>query len=143
MKISDEGLALIKKFEGLRLDAYDDGVGVWTIGYGSTKGVKQGDSITEEEADALLRADVAEAERCVNAAVSMPLTQGEFDALVSFVFNVGCGAFRGSTLLKCLVAGDFERAALEFQKWNKGGGQVMAGLPKRRKAEAEMFEGVA
>ena len=143
MKISTEGLALIKKFEGCKLRAYQDSVGVWTIGVGHTKGVVEGDVITEEEADEYLRADVREAEECVSRAVTLPLTQGEFDACVSFVFNVGCGAFRGSTLLKRILDSDFDGARLEFARWNKAGGQVLAGLTARRKAEAEMFEGTA
>ena len=143
MKTSNDGLALIKKFEGCKLRAYQDSVGVWTIGVGHTKGVEKGDVITEEQADEYLRADVSEAEECVNRALTLPLTQGEFDACVSFVFNVGCGAFRGSTLLKRILDGDFDGASKEFARWNKAGGQVLAGLTARRKAEAEMFEGNA
>ena len=142
MKTSAEGLALIKKFEGCRLRAYQDSVGVWTIGVGHTKGVEKGDVITEEQADEYLRADLSEAEECVNRALTLPLTQGEFDACVSFVFNVGCGAFRGSTLLKRILDGDLDGARLELARWNKAGGQVLAGLTARRKAEAEMFENI-
>ena len=140
MKISDMGLALIKEFEGVRLEAYLDSVGVPTIGYGHTKGVQMGDTCTQEQADEWLREDCADAENCVNSAVSVPLTEHEFDALVSFVFNLGCGNFRKSTLLRKLLDSDYDGAALEFHKWNKAGGQELAGLTRRRAAEAKLFE---
>lgn len=140
MRISDKGLALIKSFEGLRLAAYLDSVGVPTIGYGHTKGVQIGDTCTEDEATEWLREDCADAENCVNSAVSVPLTQHEFDACVSFVFNLGCGSFRKSTLLRKLLDSDYDGAALEFRKWNKAGGVELAGLTRRRAAEAALFE---
>lgn len=143
-RTSDAGISLIKRFEGLRLEAYLDAVGVWTIGYGHTgPDVFRGRTITEEEADALLRKDLGSAENCVRAAVSVPISQGEFDALVSFVFNLGCGALRRSTLLRLLNGGDHDGAALEFAKWNKADGKVLAGLTRRRAAEAELFEDTA
>ena len=140
MNIGPAGLALIKEFEGVRLAAYLDSVGVPTIGYGHTKGVQMGDTCTEEQADQWLREDCADAEDCVNSAVSVPLTQHEFDALVSFVFNLGCGNFRKSTLLRKLLDSDYDGCCLEFRKWDKAGGQTLAGLTRRRYAEAKLFE---
>lgn len=140
VKLSDAGIALIKEYEGLRLGAYQDSVGVWTIGYGSTSGVTEGMWIKEEEAEARLREDVSHAENCVNRLVSVPLTEGEFDALVSFVFNLGCARLRDSTLLRKLNDSDYDGAVAEFRRWNKAGGQELAGLTRRRHAEARRFE---
>ena len=140
MKVSENGLRLIKEFEGLRLKAYQDSVGIWTIGYGHTAGVKEGDVITEEQATEFLRDDAIFAEQCVSNSIRVPVTQNEFDALVAFTFNVGCGNFRKSTLLAKLNEGDYEAAAREFHRWNKAGGQVLAGLTRRRAAEAQLFE---
>lgn len=139
MKISQAGIEAIKDYEGVRLKAYDDGVGVWTIGVGHTAGVQRGDVITLEQVDNFLRADLADAEKTVNARVVAPMTQGQFDALVSFVFNVGAGAFAASTLLKKLNARDYDGAADELLRWNKAGGRVLAGLTKRRISERMMF----
>lgn len=145
MKVSEDGLALIREFEGKRLTAYRDAVGIWTVGFGHTgPDVHEGMMITEAEADAFLREDVKDAERCVNKYVTdIALLQCQFDALVSFVFNLGCGALRRSTLLQCLLDGDDDAAAREFIKWNRAGGQVLAGLTRRREAEAEMFRRIA
>lgn len=140
MNISDEGLALIKRFEGCELRAYNDSVGVLTIGYGHTRGVRTGDTCTQEQADQWLREDVHHAETCIQQCVSSDLTQGEYDALCSFVFNLGCGNFRNSTLLRLINDGRMDEASNEFKRWNKAGGQVLAGLTKRREAEAERFE---
>lgn len=141
MNISDDGLSLIKRFEGCRLTSYQDSVGIWTVGYGHTGSlVTKGMAITQQEADDLLRHDAKAAERCVSSLVSVELTQHEFDALCSFVFNVGCGNFRNSTMLKRLNAGDHDAAAQEFKRWDKAGGEVLAGLTKRREAEAQLFE---
>lgn len=142
VKISDTGLTLIKAHEGLRLEAYPDpgtGGDPWTIGYGHTKGVKPGDVISEAEASDFLRQDVAWVEDCVNENVNGPLTQNQFDALCSFVFNVGCGAFRSSTLCRLINEGNFEGAAGQFSRWNKAAGRVLPGLTRRRKEEAELF----
>ncbi len=139
MNVSETGLDLIRQFEGLRLTAYDDSVAVHTIGYGHTLGVCAGDTCTQEQADKWLKEDAHHAENCVNHCVSVDLTQGEFDALVSFVFNLGCGALTGSTLLRKLNDGDYDGAAIEFRKWNHAGGQVLAGLTERRTAEVELF----
>lgn len=146
MKISDKGLALIKRWEGLRLESYLCPAKVWTIGYGSTgPHVKQGMVITEAEAEALLRKDVARFEDGVNHIVG-PCTQGQFDALVSFAFNLGLGALMSSTLLKRHKAGDFARAADAFLSWNKarqgwpkGKLVVLPGLTKRRAAERQIY----
>lgn len=139
MQISQAGTDAIKDYEGVRLKAYDDGVGVWTIGVGHIKGVKRGDEITMAQVDEFLHADLAEAEKAVNTLVSVPLKQGQYDALVSFVFNLGAGAFKGSTLLKKLNARDYDGAADELLRWNKAGGRVLAGLTKRRISERIMF----
>ena len=143
MNISDAGLELIREHEGCRLEAYQDSVGVWTIGYGHTSGVKQGDTCTAEEAEGWLSHDVGTAEYCIKQNVAVELTQGEYDALCSFTFNLGCSALRNSTLLRKLNAGDYDGAAAEFHKWNHAGGKVLAGLTARRQAEAEMFEATA
>lgn len=141
MKLGDKGAELIKSFETLRLEAYmptaDD---VPTIGYGHTRGVALGDTCTEAEADAWFLEDVAWAEDCVNRAVTQTIQQEEFDALVSLCFNIGCRAFSGSTLVKRLNAGDYDGAKEQFSAWNKQHGQVLAGLNKRRTAEAELFD---
>lgn len=140
MKISQKGIDLIKSFEGLELKAYQDVVGVWTIGYGSTGShVKPGMVITPKEAEDLLRKDVARFEACVDKQVSVPLTQNQFDALVSFAFNLGCGNLASSTLLRKLNAKDYKGASLEFVKWNRAGGKVLAGLTRRREAEKALF----
>lgn len=139
MNTSQSGIEAIKDYEGVRLKAYDDGVGVWTIGVGHTAGVKRGDVITMDQVDEFLRADLEDAERAVNARVIVPLSQGQFDALVSFVFNLGAGAFIASTLLRKLNARDYDGAADELLRWNKAGGRVMAGLTKRRVSERMMF----
>lgn len=140
MKIGDTGLALIREFEGCRLAAYTDSVGVWTIGYGCTTDVAPGMRITQAEAEQRLLDDLTQAQACVNRCVTVPLTQHEFDACVCLTFNIGCGNFGKSTLLRKLNDSDFDGAALEFHKWDKAGGQVLAGLTRRRLAEARLFE---
>lgn len=144
MKISEGGLSILKRFEGLRLVAYRDAVGVWTIGYGHTSAagapaVYAGLTITAQRAEDILVADLRSYEAAVIANVKVPLNQNQYDALVSFTYNVGPGALKSSTLLKKLNAGDYAGAAAEFAKWNKGGGKVLAGLVSRRAAEAELF----
>lgn len=144
MKISNKGLNLIKQFEGLRLNAYDDGVGVWTIGYGTIKypdgvRVKKGDKITRAQADQYIANDVSTFEKSVNSLVKVPLNQNQFDALVSFTYNLGATNLSNSTLLKKLNAKDYKGAAAEFSRWNRAGGKVMAGLTRRRAAERELF----
>lgn len=139
MNYSDTGIKLTTDFEGNKLEAYLDGGGVWTIGRGHTKDVKKGDKITEAQSLSLFLEDVKEAMDAVNKLVRLPLTQGQFDALVDFVFNLGEAAFSRSTLLKYLNEGNFEAAVYEFQKWNHDNGKVVAGLTRRRKAEADLF----
>lgn len=142
MRISPSGVAFIKSSEELRLEAYPDpGTGgePWTIGYGHTRGVKQGDVCTEDQANVWLAEDLEPVERCIENAVSVKLTQGQHDALCSFIFNLGCTSLRNSTLLRKLNAGDDAAAAEEFKRWNHAGGKVLAGLTARRQAETEMF----
>lgn len=136
---SERGIKAIEGYEGVRLNAYLDSVNVPTIGVGHTLGVKMGDQITKEQAEEFLRADLEDAEYAVNKYVLMPINQNQFDALVSFVFNLGSGAFKGSTLLKRLNAGLYQEAANEFLKWNRAGGVVLQGLVNRRAAERTMF----
>jgi lysozyme len=138
-----KGLDLIKSFEGLRLDAYICPAGVPTIGYGTTKvngqSIKVPSTITESQANDYLKSDVKSFEQAVNSAVSVPVTQNQFDALVSFTYNLGPGNLRSSTLLKKLNARDYAGAADEFPKWNKSGGKELAGLTRRRNAERDLF----
>jgi len=139
-KYSSAGLALTKQFEGCELKAYQDQVGVWTIGYGHTgTDVKKGLTITEEQASTLLAADVAWAVTCVNKSVKVAINQNQFDALVDFVFNLGCANLGQSTLLRLLNSGDSIDAAKEFLRWNRAGGKVVAGLTRRRQAEMDLF----
>lgn len=140
MKYSDAGLALTQHFEGCRLNAYQDSVGVWTIGFGHTAGVHPGMSCTQQQAEEWLQSDIHWAEYAVNKYVTAPLTQSEFDALVDFTFNLGVGNFVHSTLLRLLNAEDYEGAANEFPKWNRAGGKILPGLTARRLAEQEMFK---
>jgi lysozyme len=130
---------IIASFEGFSATAYQDGGGVWTIGYGHTKNVVEGDACTRDEADAWLAQDMQEAEDCVNAAVTVPLTQCQFDALVSFTYNVGCGNFKRSTMLKLLNASDYLGASRQFLAWNKIKGEVSKGLTNRRMDEMKLF----
>lgn len=139
MKMSDKGLALTEKFEGLSLTAYKDIVGIWTNGYGNTHGVVPGTTITLEQATADLANNLAGAEDVVNKVVLVPLTQGQFDACVDFVFNLGAGNFQSSTLLRKLNAKDYAGASAEFLKWNHAGGKVVDGLTRRRLAEQQLF----
>lgn len=138
-RIDAESLACIKRWEGLRLTAYRDVAGRLTIGYGHTAGVREGMTITEAEAEAWLRRDLAPAELAVDAAVTVPLTAPQFGALVSFVFNVGVNAFRASTLLRKLNAGDYEAVPRELLRWTKADGRQVAGLVNRRNAEIGLW----
>jgi len=143
MEINQEGLNLIKTFEGLSLTAYQDVAGVWTIGYGHIKDVKPGTTITEAEAEALLRDDVKESERAVSRLVKVPINENEFSALVSLVFNIGEGAFARSTALKRLNRDNREEAAAAIELWNKatisGKKETVPGLVRRRAAEKALF----
>lgn len=140
--ISESGLKFIAKWEGMELKSYPDpatGAEPWTIGVGHTGGVKPDDTCTEEEALEWLKDDCRKAEQCIEDHVEVDLNQNQIDALVSFIFNLGCGNFRSSTLLKLINVCNMEAAAKQFQKWNKGNGKVMAGLTSRRNAESELF----
>lgn len=140
MIVSDKGIALIKQFEGLRLQAYQDTGGIWTIGVGHTgTDVVAGLMIDEDEAIRLLKSDLAAAESCVDESVEVEVSQAQFDALVSLTFNIGCNAFRASTLLRLLNAGSYDAAAKQFGRWSKDNGRILPGLVKRRAAEAELF----
>jgi lysozyme len=138
---SESGVALTKEYEGLELKAYQDQVGVWTIGYGHTgSGVHGGLTITQDQADQLLLSDIAASVTCVNRAVTAAINQNQFDALVDFVFNLGCAALLSSTLLRDLNAGDFESVAGQFLLWDHAGGVVLPGLLRRRQAESDLFQ---
>lgn len=137
--INAAGLNLVKRFEGLRLAAYLDPVGIWTIGYGHTRTATRGMRITTETADALLRADLRDAEDAVSRLVKAQLNDNEFSALVSFAFNLGQGNLAKSTLLRRLNAGLRDQAAREFLRWNRAGGRVLNGLVARRAAEMALF----
>ncbi|WP_435952723.1 lysozyme [Dryocola sp. BD626] len=144
MKISTDGINLIKQFEGCRLTAYQDSVGVWTIGYGWTqpvdgRPVSKGMAITQQKANELLSEGVVQYENGVTSLVSVPVNQNQFDALVDFAYNLGVNALKGSTLLRKLNASDYAGAANEFPKWNKAGGKELAGLTRRREAEKSLF----
>ncbi|MCL8307670.1 lysozyme [Pseudomonas putida] len=129
----------MKSFEGLRLQAYQDAVGVWTIGYGATRGVKAGMSISKEQAERMLLNDLQRFEPEVERLVTVPLSQNQWDALVSFTYNLGAANLESSTLLRKLNAGDYVAAADQFPRWNKAGGKVLAGLTRRREAERALF----
>ncbi|WP_213353744.1 lysozyme [Citrobacter freundii] len=144
MQTSDKGIALIKKFEGCKLTAYQDSVGVWTIGYGWTqpvdgKPIRAGMTIKQETAERLLKTGLVSYESDVSRLVKAGLTQGQFDALVSFTYNLGARSLSTSTLLRRLNAGDYAGAADEFLRWNKAGGKVLNGLTRRREAERALF----
>ena len=146
MKTSDFGRAFITRWEGCHLKAYLCPANVWTIGVGHTAAMGNptpvsGMKITQDEADAILARDLSQIERDIIASVKVKLAQKQFDTLVSFVFNVGIGAFRKSTLLKKLNAGDYAAVPSELMKWTRAGGKVMQGLVNRRKAEADLWRG--
>lgn len=142
-KAGPAALETIKRFESLKLEAYLCPAGVWTIGWGHTAGVRPGDSITEVRAEELLEADVAAVEADLPKVIPGPLTQGQWDALVSLCFNLRGGALGLPRLAPRLVsklnAGDYEAAAAEFLDINKAGGRVLPGLTRRREAERELF----
>ena len=144
MKISNKGISLIEEFEGKRLRAYDDGIGVFTIGIGTIrypngKKVQKGDVITDQQAQEFLLHDLKNFEKVINDVVKVELTQNQYDAIVSLTYNIGSTAFRKSTLLRKLNAKDYKGAAEQFLVWNKAGGKVMRGLMRRREAERNLF----
>ena len=145
MEISQVGLDLVKQFEGLKLKAYVCPAGVATIGYGTTRypngqKVRIGQQITEQEAEKYLEHDCNKFGQQILSVVTVTLNQNQFDALVSFVYNIGFGAFKTSTLLKVLNKKDYIEAGKQLLRWNKGGGRVLQGLVRRRQAEKKLFE---
>ena len=141
MKISEEGKALIKKFEGCKLEAYKCPAGVWSIGFGFTKDVQEGDVWSQTHAEEMLEIELEEYEGYINDLVDVPLEQHQFDALVAWVYNLGAGNLISSTLLIKLNAKEYADIPHEIQRWNKAAGEVLEGLVRRRKAEALLFEG--
>lgn len=140
MKTSEAGINLIKQFEGFSEKPYDDVVGKKTIGWGHL--IKPGESfstLSDSEATELLVSDLSHAEDCIETFVDVELSQHEYDALVSFIFNLGCGAFKGSTLCRLLNNGDKDGASKQFSRWCKAGGKEVAGLTRRRLAEQALF----
>lgn len=138
----DKGVQLICQFEGLKLERYRDAVGLWTIGYGHLilkEEMEKLIKITTGDAKNILRKDLKRTETGVKKLLTLSVTQNQFDALVSFAFNLGLGNLKKSTLLKKVNAGDKEAAALQFKCWNKAGGRVLAGLTRRRDAEMRLF----
>ena len=139
--ISDKGIYAIKKFEGCELIAYQDAVGVWTIGYGHTKGVSEGDIISSAQAEALLLKELKEYENYVHELVEVPLHQYQLDALVSWTYNLGPTNLKSSTMLKVLNEGKYNEVPDQMRRWNRAGGKVLEGLVKRRDYEARLFAG--
>ena len=141
MKIRDKGIELIKHFEGCELHAYKDIVGVVTIGYGHTgSDVAEGQTVTEEEAEEILRKDLTKFEDYVKNYVECELNQEQFDALVAWTFNLGPGNLKSSTLLKRLNENDYDDVPNQIRRWNRAGGEVVSGLVRRRNSEAHLFE---
>lgn len=142
-RVNDETVDLIKRWEGFRADAYLCPANKWTIGYGHTETARgyrdRGESITEEQAQVLLRQDLERFERAISRMVTVPLSDGQFGALVSWAFNVGVGAAQGSTLVRLLNAGDYDAVPRELARWNRVGGAVSQGLVNRRAAEAGLW----
>lgn len=140
MNISENGLKIIKNFEGCRLKAYKCPAGVWTIGFGHTgKDVKEGLTITQEQAEHYLQNDIIIHSANVTRLVKVPITQNQFDALVSFEYNVGYGNFASSTMLKMINKNMFPEAAQQFDRWVYANKKRLTGLVKRRQAEKELF----
>jgi len=139
MKASEKCMAIIREFEGCRLKAYKCPAGIWTIGYGHTRKVLPGQTITNEEAENLLDQDLWPVEENLNR-LGFDLNQNQYDALISFIFNVGWGHFSESTLLKKIrISPDHRDIPAEFKKWVKAGGKKLPGLVRRRKAEADLY----
>lgn len=141
MITSDEGISLIKKFEGCELEAYKCAAGVWTIGYGHTEGVKPNDEMDRQAAEELLALDLQVYEKSLGWIITSPLNQQQFDALVSFTFNLGETNLASSTLRKVLNEGDYDEVPNQIRRWNKASGKVNDGLIRRREAEALLFQG--
>ena len=141
MNISKEGIDLIKEFEGCELTAYRCSANVLTIAYGRIKGVKEGDTCTKEQAEEWLHEELIEYESYINDMVEVSLLQNQFDALVSWVYNLGPSNLKSSTLLKVLNAGEYKSVPEQIKRWNKASGKVLEGLVRRREAESLLFQG--
>lgn len=140
-EVSEAGVRLVQEFEGCRLDAYRCPAGIPTIGYGATgPDIRMGMVWTQEQAEARLAEDVQRFADAVERALTVDVSDNEFAAMVSLAFNIGAAAFRKSTLLRLVNDGHFEAAAQQFERWNRAGGRVMAGLTRRRQAERALFE---
>ena len=142
MRTSGQGVALIKKFEGCELEAYQCSANVWTIGYGHTRGVKEGDEISADKAEYILLEDLIEFETYVDQLVTVSLNQDQIDALVSWTFNLGPTNLKESTMLLRLNDGQYSEVPAEMARWNRSGGEVLEGLKRRRKAEGLLFQGL-
>ena len=143
LKTSQEGISLIKSFDGCELTAYRCSADVPTIGYGHTAGVSDGDTCTQEEAESMLAEDLVEFEDYVKNYVESELQQNEFDALVAWTYNLGPANLKESTMLKELNSGNFEEVPRQMKRWNRAGGEVLDGLIRRREAESRLFKGEA
>lgn len=141
MKISEEGKALIKKFEGCKLEAYLCSAGVPTIAFGRTKNVKLGDTCTQEQADAWLEEELEEYTGYVSDAVTQALQQNQIDAMVAWTYNLGPSNLRSSTMLQVLNEGKLQEVPQQMRRWNKANGKVLEGLERRRLAESMLFDG--
>ena len=141
MKISQEGIDLIKHFEGCELESYRCSANVLTIGYGTTKNVVEGMKISQHQAEELLMKDLEEFEEYVEDLIDVPLEQNQFDALVAWTYNLGPTNLKTSTLRKVLNKGAYDDVAEQIKRWNKDNGKVLKGLVRRRNAEAELFNG--
>jgi lysozyme len=139
MIISKKGLDLLKSFEGLRLVSYRCPVGIWTIGYGTTQGIKEGMRITEKQAEIFLQQDLYKVEQTIQRLVKVPITQCIFDALAAFIYNVGGSAFEDSTLLNLLNQKKYSEAGDQLLRWDKAGDKELEGLTRRRRAERKLF----
>lgn len=142
MKTGSQGVALIKKFEGCELTAYQCSADVWTIGYGHTRGVQEADEITVDKAEYILLQDLIEFEEYVDSLVTVSLNQDQFDALVAWTFNLGPTNLKESTMLLRLNDGRYEDVPAQMARWNRSGGEILEGLKRRRKAEGLLFQGL-
>lgn len=141
MRTNAKGIALIKEYEGLRLEAYLCPAGVWTIGWGHAKGVKQGDRIDTSTAEKYLKEDIEEAERGIEKLVKVKLNDNQFSAIVSFVFNLGTGNFQKSTLLRVINTDPYSpNVAVQFRRWVYADGKISQGLIRRREAEVKLYQ---
>lgn len=140
MQTSEKGKEFIKHFEGCKLEAYQCSGDVWTIGSGHTRGVEEGDKISKKQADALLSADIEMVETHVQRLITVDLNQSQWDAIVSWCFNLGCGNLRASTMLQVINSGELDKVSEQIIRWDKVGKKAVAGLTRRRKAEADLFD---